>query len=122
MYYPLGAAAYLEMKGFRGRLAVDFGWGEYILWRFHPHLKVSMDGRFETVYPQEVIEDELKFHYGRPGWREFLTKYEPDLILIRSQGPLADLLRQEPHWQIIYEDAGSVLWKRTQEYPEKIIR
>jgi hypothetical protein len=81
-----------------------------------------MDGRFETVYPQEVIEDELKFHYGRPGWREFLTKYEPDLILIRSQGPLADLLRQEPHWQIIYEDAGSVLWKRTQEYPEKIIR
>lgn len=122
MYYPLGAAAYLELNGLRGRLAVDFGWGEYILWRFYPHLKVSMDGRFETVYPQEVVEDHLKFRSGQPGWRDFLTKYEPDLILIKSRGPLADLLRQEPHWQIIYEDAGSVLWHRTQEKTEKSIR
>ncbi len=122
MYYPLGAAAYLELNGLRGRLAVHFGWGEYILWRFYPHLKVSMDGRFETVYLQGLIEDHLKFHYGRPGWREFLTKYRPDLILIKSCGPLADLLRQEPHWQIVYEDAGSVLWRRTQEKPEKNIR
>lgn len=33
-----------------GRLVTFFNWGEYALWHFGPRLRVSMDGRRETVY------------------------------------------------------------------------
>lgn len=40
-----------------GRLMVPFNWGQYALWHFAPQLKVSFDGRRETVYsPQRIIE------------------------------------------------------------------
>jgi hypothetical protein len=33
-----------------GRLVTFFNWGEYAIWHFGPRLRVSMDGRRETVY------------------------------------------------------------------------
>jgi hypothetical protein len=33
-----------------GRLVTFFTWGEYAIWHFGPRLRVSMDGRRETVY------------------------------------------------------------------------
>ena len=33
-----------------GRVVTFFNWGEYAIWHFGPRLRVSMDGRRETVY------------------------------------------------------------------------
>jgi hypothetical protein len=33
-----------------GRLVTFFNWGEYAIWHFGPRLRISMDGRRETVY------------------------------------------------------------------------
>ena len=33
-----------------GRIVTFFDWGEYVIWHFGPRLRVSMDGRRETVY------------------------------------------------------------------------
>jgi hypothetical protein len=33
-----------------GRIVTFFNWGEYAIWHFGPRLRVSMDGRRETVY------------------------------------------------------------------------
>jgi hypothetical protein len=40
-----------------GRLVTFFNWGEYALWHFGPRLRVSMDGRRETVYTDAALAD-----------------------------------------------------------------
>jgi hypothetical protein len=40
-----------------GRVVTFFNWGEYALWHFGPRLRVSMDGRRETVYSDARLDD-----------------------------------------------------------------
>jgi hypothetical protein len=48
-------AAAPALQGARGRVWTAFVWGEYTLWHFGPGLKVSIDGRRETVYDEAYI-------------------------------------------------------------------
>jgi hypothetical protein len=47
-----------------GRLVNPFNWGEYAIWHFGPKLRVSIDGRRETVYSERVIEEQRKVATG----------------------------------------------------------
>lgn len=84
MYYPVGAINFITAQHLSGKLLVHFEWGEYVLWTLYPHCSVALDGRFETVYPQNVIDEYFDFLYGDSNWRIFLRKYTPDLIELSS--------------------------------------
>jgi hypothetical protein len=111
-YYPVGAVHFIKKNGYRAKIASLFEWGEYLIWELYPQCQVGFDGRYETVYPREVEEDFTNFIYARPGWREFLVKYSPDMILLKPGDEIAGLIRKEPGWQIIYADPGTVLFLR----------
>lgn len=32
-----------------------FGWGEYVIWHLAPGSHAFIDGRYDTVYPRELI-------------------------------------------------------------------
>ncbi len=48
-----------------GNLAVPFRWGGYAGWRLYPRVKVSIDGRYETVYPDSTFELSDDFYEKR---------------------------------------------------------
>ena len=50
----LTAAA--QLNGLSGNLWTTFDWGEYAIWHFGPALRVSIDGRRETVFSEAVIQ------------------------------------------------------------------
>jgi len=50
----LTAAA--QLNGLSGNLWTTFDWGEYAIWHFGPALRVSIDGRRETVFSDAVIQ------------------------------------------------------------------
>ena len=45
------------LSGLSGKLMLPMGWGQYAIWHFSPGLKVSFDGRRETVYSQARIAE-----------------------------------------------------------------
>jgi len=49
-------AAASQLKGLTGNVWTTFDWGEYAIWHFGPALRVSIDGRRETVYSDAVIQ------------------------------------------------------------------
>jgi hypothetical protein len=53
--YPVGALRFAAREGLRGNLALPLDWGGYTLWHGSPAIKVSLDGRFATVYPRSVV-------------------------------------------------------------------
>jgi hypothetical protein len=85
-FYPVRAVDILETARAEGNLAVPFRWGSYASWRLAPHVKVSMDGRYEEVYPDETFEmNRALFYRVGANWDELLRRYTVDFILVELQ-------------------------------------
>jgi hypothetical protein len=117
-YYPVGAVAYIKERGLSGKLLIHFNWGEYALWSLYPQCRVALDGRFETVYPEEVAREYFDFFYGRAAWRQFLEHYSPEMILMDLKSRVSSLIQEDPQWRQIYADTGSALFRRAENLPE----
>jgi hypothetical protein len=109
--FPVGAYYWMIQHRFQGKILSQFEWGEFFLWYFYPACRVAMDGRYETVYEEQVIRDYFQFQSGKKGGREFLRKYPPDLIVIRPNSGAEFVLRAEPGWKKIYADSGCVIYR-----------
>jgi len=68
--YPTQAADFIRRNRIRGNTAVPFDWGEYFIWKLYPKVRVSIDGRFTTAYPSEVIHDDWEWMEGGHGCRD----------------------------------------------------
>jgi hypothetical protein len=109
---PVGAIAFMQEAGLSGNVLTDFGWGEYVIWHMVPTSKVFIDGRYDTVYPPEVIDDYLDFHSGRG--KDFLDKYLHDFVMLSpADKPELELIETAHNWEQLYRDASCVLFART---------
>ena len=97
-----------------GRLMVPFNWGQYTIWHFGPRLLVSMDGRRETVYSQEMIDLQLALDRGRPEIVPFIAAERPEYIwtYVTSAAPLAAALRSMGYRRDV-ETERSTVWVRS---------
>lgn len=90
--------AAMALKGRQGKLATTFVWGEYAIWHFGPALRVSVDGRRETVYSDSVIQLHRRFEAGEPDALEDVRKLAPDYIwLPASRTRVKDWLRDNDY-------------------------
>jgi hypothetical protein len=72
------AVAALSARAPSGRLVTAFDWGEYAIWHLGPRLKVSIDGRRETVYSQEVRRRQAAIALGEPTALQTLEDLAPE--------------------------------------------
>jgi hypothetical protein len=110
--YPINAVELLKISRSTGNLAVHFNWGEYVIWHLSPSIKVSVDGRRETVYNDEVLKQNLRLLVVFSDWEELLDKYPTDLVLLPNGSPGDSVLQLHPDWQLIYQDQASALHAR----------
>jgi len=109
---PARAVALLRESGVRGNLAVYFDWGEYALWHVSPRIKVSVDGRRETVYPDEIYTMNVNFWTGLGDWDALLRYHDTHLALVNKELPSSNLMKLKPGWRLIYEDSTASLFAR----------
>jgi hypothetical protein len=64
----------------RGKMATWFDWGEYALWHLGGGLRVSMDGRRETIYSDTVLEEHFALYEGTPEGVAYLQRLSPDYV------------------------------------------
>jgi hypothetical protein len=107
--YPVGAVAFLEQIPDGGKVALPLDWGGYALWHASPTWKVSIDGRLETVYPPQVIEDAFAIVYGWPDWERVVARYRPDALLLPAGRDTH--VRNSAAWQPTYADAVAVVYE-----------
>ncbi|WP_322821625.1 hypothetical protein [Chloroflexus sp.] len=107
---PEQAVQLLRQSDFRGHLLVDFGWGQYVIWHLGPQVQVGMDGRRETVYPPEVYDLYVQFHYGIDDWDAILERATADAVLVEKGSPPSNLLQLKEGWQLVFTDDISMLF------------
>lgn len=110
--YPTKAVALLRQSGVSGNIANEFDWGEYIIWHLGDQLKVSIDGRRETVYSQQIYTQNLNFKFGTGEWNALLKSYNTQMALINRSSATYNLLKLTPGWSLIYQDDSSALFAR----------
>jgi hypothetical protein len=112
LYYPTGALEYIKRNYSSGNILTEFVWGEYLIWNLGPHMKVGLDGRYETVYQDHVANEYFDYIQGKKNG--FLDSYAHDLVLFRPDSRPALSLRQSPDWKVAYEDMDSILFTKVQ--------
>ena len=80
---PVREADILSRAQATGNLATPFGWGGYCSWRLYPRIKISMDGRYETTFPESTFEMNDDF-YEKHGtnWDRLIRDYPVDYVIL----------------------------------------
>lgn len=110
--YPVQAVQLIKQSGVKGNLAGEYNWGGYVIWHLWPDIKVSIDGRRETVYSREIYEINLGFLLAIDRWDRLLNDYPTDLVLVNDHSPIYNLMRYQADWRLVFEDQGSALYVR----------
>ena len=111
--YPTAALRFINANSISGNVIVPFSWGEHAIWQLYPRCRVSVDGRFRTVYPEAVLRDHMVARADRRGWARLLARYPEADILLCAQLPFfQDLARDGGPWIYVYSDPTAMVFLR----------
>jgi len=82
-FYPVRETDVLMSARARGNVLVPLRWGNYVMWRLYPDIKISMCGRYEAMYPEYVFDMNYDF-FAKKGkdWDRILKRYKVDYIMM----------------------------------------
>jgi hypothetical protein len=107
-----GAVRWALDRRLRGNMLTWFNWGEYTIWYLAPGIKVSMDGRRETVYSADTIQRyEQLFDSRVSDRREILQSLQPDYIWLPRGLELTKFLQSEG-WVPLFSGSRSAVLGR----------
>lgn len=108
--FPVNAVKFIEQNHLSGNLLVLFNWGSYALWKLYPQCLVAVDGRYDGVYSDSLINESARFQYVVTGWKTLLNKYHTDIMLIDTNNEVFKILNQLEDWRIVYQDKTSAVF------------
>jgi hypothetical protein len=106
------AAQYIREHRIEGRMLTWFDWGQYAIWHLGPSVRVSMDGRRETVYSDAVVSAHLQFYAGARGAAEYPDRIGADYVWLPKKLRAVTLLRGHG-WQPLFEGPVSIILARS---------
>jgi len=107
-----------------GNLATPFGWGGYCAWRLYPRIKISMDGRYETTFPESTFEMNDDF-YGKRGtnWDRLIRDYPVDYVILEfTQERLRPQDLLDHGYVLIWVTEGHSALMARQKYADQLRR
>jgi hypothetical protein len=107
------ATRYIRDRGLEGRMLIWFDWGEYAIWHLSPRIRVSIDGRRETVYSDEVMARHLAFYAGKPGSENYADLIGADYVWLPRELPVVKTLLARG-WHGAFEGPVSVVLMRSE--------
>jgi hypothetical protein len=113
-WIPDRSAALLLREASPGaRVLTWFDWGEYALWQLSPAgIRISMDGRRETVYSEQLWADHRRFYAGDVEMLDFPDRIGADHIWLPSRFAIIDPLVRRG-WIKIIDTGNSVVLARS---------
>ncbi len=96
------------------RIFTSDQWGDYLIYRYYPRLKVFFDGRSD-FYGPELGKQYLQAMNSDYRWAEIFNRYNFDLALLPTEWPLATTIKGHPDWKVRYDDGKALLMERIGE-------
>jgi hypothetical protein len=94
----------------KSRVLTTDQWGDYLIYR-NPQQKVFIDGRSD-FYGEKIGTEYVRLLQGHWKWREYMAKYNFDLVLVPVTNAIAELLKHEPGWKVVADNGKQILLVR----------
>jgi len=104
------AVEFMKLNHLRGKLLTWFDYGEYAIWHLSPALKVSYDGRRETVYSAAVQRAHMNFYFNERDAR-YADDVNADYVWIPNSLRVVRAL-ERAGWVAIFRGSKSVIYSR----------
>jgi hypothetical protein len=109
------AAAFLREHSPGTRVLTWFDWGEYAIWHLSPAgIRVSLDGRRETVYSPDVLAHHFAFYEARAADLDYPERINADVVWLPREFPVVEPLKRRG-WNLAFGTARSVVLTRSPE-------
>lgn len=118
---PFSAASFIRSNGLCGNVYNPLWWGSYLSWELYPNVLVSMDGRNDTVFPVEMIGENLAFYAGDLDGADIPARYDTDMLLVPADSDVLDRVLAAGQWDVLFEDQEAVLFLPTGVEPEDVM-
>lgn len=111
---PVAAADYLERTGVRGNGFNTYGSGAYLIYRFHPAIRVAMDSR-NDVYGEALYADYTRALVSEPDLERMLARIDASFLFIEwpqsGSAATAEAIHAVPGgWKPVYFDDIAVVY------------
>ena len=102
--YPVMEVEFIKKNKIEGKLLTNFGIGSFASYKLYPQNTIYMDGRYEEVYDQELLEDMHKFYALKDGFFDIFRKNKPDIIIMeKAYDGIYSVLKDHPRWTLVFE-------------------
>ena len=89
------AAAYVSTHQLHGNMFTWFNYGQYAIWHFWPAIRVSMDGRRETVFTDELRAAHRRVYDNAPEAVDEIRRLKPDYVWLPVDLPVIKRLEAD---------------------------
>lgn len=112
--YPYHALPFIKPHAQNIRLLNYFTWGGFLVWQI-PGLKVFETGIMDAFMVDDhyFLDDYFTLVTISPGYEKLLVSYNINALLLPPDLPFVQKLRNNPNWNVYYEDKQSVFMQNT---------
>lgn len=102
--YPIMEVEFIRANKIKGKLLTNFGIGSFASYKLYPQNKIYMDGRYEEVYHDDLLEDLANFYSVKNDTFALLKKNKPDIIIMEKSYPtIFSILSRDVNWTLVFE-------------------
>jgi hypothetical protein len=109
--FPVEAADFIAHNSILEPIFAPDYWGGFLIYRFYPEMKVVVDDRHD-FYGEQFLKDYLNVIHAEPGWKTSLDKMQSNWVLAPAGSTLANILKENSKWKIVYEDKTAVMFEK----------
>jgi hypothetical protein len=112
--HPCESVAFMRDHGLAGNVYAPLWWGSYITWQLFPSVRVSMDGRNISLFPDDMVVENLRFYSANVAEADVNAPllYDTDYLLVPADGPTLKRVLSDDHWQQVFMGSDSTLFAR----------
>jgi hypothetical protein len=108
---PFGAVEFIKAQHLQGKIYTPLWWGSYISWNVYPAMRVSMDGRNDTLYPVAMVGENLAF-FSAAKDKGAPFRSGADYLLVPQDSRILPSIEADEHWIAIFADPDSNIFRR----------
>jgi hypothetical protein len=112
---PCQAVAFMKANGLAGNVFSPLWWGSYVTWNLYPDVRVSMDGRNISLFPDRMVIENFDFFMKGAGSADVDAplRYDTNFVLSPTDSPVLSRLETDPRWRQGFRDEDAVLLLRS---------
>ncbi|MBV8897938.1 MAG: hypothetical protein JO051_15605 [Acidobacteriaceae bacterium] len=107
--FPSQAIDVAHKAGFKHLFTTD-QWADYLIYRYYPSERVFFDGRSD-FYGMDLLRKYQHMINAQFDCEELLKKYSIDGVMLKSDAPLATLLKHSSAWTLLFDDGSTILFE-----------